>query len=51
MTDYYENVMFKLDTYEKNDILLGKNLLIFHETSSNPLNTKVMQKYMEIYLK
>ena len=49
--DYYENVMFKLDTYEKNDILLGKNLLIFHETSSNPLNTKVMQKYMEIYLK
>lgn len=47
---YYENAMFKLDTYEKNDILLGKNLILLHETSSSPLNTNVVKKYIENYL-
>lgn len=47
---YYENAMFKLDTYEKNGILLGDGLLILHETSSVPLNTNVMKKYIEYYL-
>ena len=41
---YYDNAMFKLDTYERNDILLGRDLLILHETSTAPLNTKVLEK-------
>ena len=28
---YYEKAMIKLDTYEKNEIILGEQLLIFHE--------------------
>ena len=47
---YYENTMFKLDTYEKNDILIGRDLIILHETSSNPLNTKILAKYIKEYL-
>ena len=49
-SSYYENAMFKLDTYEKNGILLGEGLIILHETSAVPLNTNVMKKYIEHYL-
>ena len=42
--------MYKLETYEKNGILLGENLIMLHETTLNPLNVKVMQKYIEKYL-
>ena len=44
--DYYHSAMQKLDTFEKNDILLGRDLLILHETSTSPLNTTVLQKYI-----
>lgn len=47
---YYENAMFKLDTYEKNNILLGDGLIILHETSSCPLNTNIMRRYINNYL-
>ena len=47
--DYYQSAMQKLDTYEKNDILLGRDLLILHETSTSPLNTTVLQKYITQY--
>ena len=39
---YFESAMQKLDTYEKNDILLGRDLLLLHETSMSPLDTKVL---------
>lgn len=47
---YYESTMYKLDTYEKNDILLGHNLILFHETSASPINTNIVRKYIELYL-
>lgn len=47
---YYESALYKLDTYEKNDILLGHNLILFHETSASPLSINVVRKYIEIYL-
>ena len=47
---YCESTMRKLELYEKNDILIGKKLIIFHETSNAPLNIKVVQKYIEEYL-
>lgn len=47
---YYESVMYKLDTYEKNNILLGESLIMFHETSTSPINVNVVRKYIELYL-
>lgn len=47
---YYDSSMFKLDTYEKNNILLGRDLIILHETSTTPLNTKVLEEYINEYL-
>lgn len=49
-SSYCENVMRKLDTYEKNNILLGRDLIILHEDSTHPLNTKVLEKYINEYL-
>lgn len=47
---YFESAMQKLDTYEKNDILLGRDLILLHETSASPLNTKTLEKYITEYL-
>jgi len=47
---YYESTMYKLDTYEKNNFLLGESLILFHETSTSPLNVNVVRKYIELYL-
>lgn len=47
---YFENAMQKLDIYEKNEILLGKDLILLHETSTCPLNTNVLRQYIETYL-
>ena len=40
--DYIDNALYKLNTYEKNQIYLGVNLFITHETSKNPLNTRAL---------
>ena len=48
--NYAEMAMQKLDTYEANGILLGRDLILLHETSVNPLNTKVLDKYIKEYL-
>lgn len=47
---YCEKNMRKLDLYERNGILLGNQLLVFHETYDAPLNVNVMKKYIEKYL-
>ena len=49
-SSYSESAMQKLDTYEKNDILLGRDLLLLHETSISQLDTKVLEKYINEYL-
>lgn len=49
-SSYYESAMYKLDTYEKNNLLLGERLILFHETSTSPLNVNVVRKYIELYL-
>jgi len=40
--EYVDSVMYKLNTYERNGIYLGVNLLITHETSRVPLNTRAL---------
>ncbi|MBR6626647.1 MAG: hypothetical protein IKL04_01510, partial [Lachnospiraceae bacterium] len=43
---YAENVLFKLDTYERNGYFLGEKLFFTHETGKNPLNTKVLDNML-----
>ena len=47
---YFESTMQKLDIYERNEILLGESLILLHETSNYPLNTRVLRSYIETYL-
>ncbi len=47
---YYESAMQKLDLYEKNDILLGRDLILLHETSTNPFKIKILEKYINEFL-
>lgn len=47
---YFENTLNKLDIYESNNILIGVNLIILHESLSYPLNIKTLKKYIEEYL-
>lgn len=47
---YYNATLRKLDIYEKNDILLGRDLLVFHETGKRALNMKNVDKYIQQYL-
>ena len=47
---YYESAMQKLDTYEKNNILMGRDLIILHETSTNPFKIKTLEKYINEFL-
>lgn len=48
--DYVSKTMKKLDMYEKNGILLGKQLLLFHETQDMPLNIRIVDQYIQQYL-
>lgn len=41
-SNYVENVIFKLNTYEKNGIYLGVNLFFTYETSKKALNTRAL---------
>jgi len=50
--DYLEDTMYKWNLYEKNGIHLGVNLLITHETSRYPLNTRVLDEMLrEVFVK
>lgn len=47
--NYIAKAMTKMNTYEKNGYLLGKNLIILRESSGHPLNIKILEKYIEEY--
>ena len=46
---YYNGTLRKLDIYEKNDILIGRDLLMFHETGKRALDMKNIDKYIDEY--
>lgn len=48
--DYIKHALAKINNYEKNGILPGKNLIITHETSDYPLNAKTIQAFIDGYL-
>ena len=44
--EYVEKAIYKLDTYAKNGIFLGVNLLITYETQKSPLNVKCLDEML-----
>lgn len=48
--DYYNAVLRKLDAFEMNQLLIGRDVLLLHESSSAPLNTRVLDCYIQEYL-
>lgn len=44
--NYIESVVYKLNTYEKNEIYVGVNLFLTHETKKNPLNTRALDGFL-----
>lgn len=45
--DYVESALKKLNTYSKNEILLGQKLFITYESDSNPLDTSVLESILD----
>lgn len=50
MPNYYKNVLYKLDAYEKNGLLVGRDVILLHESSYRPLNTRVIAEYVHEFL-
>lgn len=44
--DYINTVLYKLHTYERNGIYLGINLFFTYETSTKPLNTRILSEFL-----
>ncbi len=42
--------MMKINDYERNGLLLGKNLIITTETANNPLDVKEIVRKIEEFL-
>lgn len=47
---YYVNSINKISLYEKNGILLGKELILFHETAEQAINTNIVNEYIRVFL-
>ena len=49
-TEYVAKNIRKMELYEKNGYILGKNLIITHETSKSPLNMNIVDDYIKTFL-
>ena len=47
---YYNNVLMKLDAYERNGLLIGRDILLLHESVYRPLNTRIIADYIQEFL-
>ncbi len=47
---YYKNTLSKLDIYERNGLLIGRDVILLHESYYHPLNTKVVTEYIKEFL-
>lgn len=48
--EYCGKAIKKIETFEKNAIFPGKNLILTYETKEHPLNTKIVELLVEEYL-
>lgn len=44
--NYYGNALAKLDAYERNGLLIGRDVLLLHESAYRPINTRVISDYI-----
>lgn len=44
--NYYGNVLAKLDAYERNGLLIGRDVLLLHESAYRPINTRIISDYI-----
>lgn len=49
--EYIENALQRIDSYEKNNIFPGSQLILSHETLHNPINSRTIEKMIVQYLK
>ena len=49
--NYYKNALAKLDVYERNGLLVGRDIILFHESSYRPLSTRTVSDYILEFLK
>lgn len=49
--EYCEHALDRIDAYERNDIFPGDRLILTHETQQKPMNSKMIEKMIEKYLK
>ena len=45
--EYFEKMLLKLNTYEKNGIYLGRRFFYTYETSGKPINTKALNNQLK----
>ena len=48
--EYVTKALNKIDMYEKNGYFPGHNLIISHETSLSPINTKIIDELIKVYI-
>ncbi len=48
--DYIENALLKIEHYERNHILPGKQLILTHETRDRPFNSRIIDEIINAFL-
>lgn len=48
--EYAQKAIQKIETYERNGIYIGKNLLVTFETLHNPLDMKVVERMLKEFM-
>lgn len=49
-SSYYNNTLQKLDAFEQNGFLIGRDILLFHESTHKPLSNLIVKQYIEEFL-
>lgn len=49
--EYAEDALKRIEVYEKNGYFPGDKLILTHETAKRPINSKTIEKIIEMYLK
>lgn len=49
-SQYCENTLRRIRQYERNGILIGDKLILSSETKKLPLNVKIIEEYIKVYL-
>ena len=47
---YYNSTLSKLDVYEKNNLLIGRDIILTHDSGSSLLSSKTVDAYIDAYL-